>query len=104
LSIRDALGKNEGTVAAKGAEILGEYLTKVDENLLIVNERSNWIKQKTVLEKSVQELQVSSNLGAQRSAFHVLSDQLILVLSKYPNGTNLFRQHCPMAFGGKGGE
>jgi hypothetical protein len=44
LSIRDALGKNEGTVAAKGAEILGEYLTKVDENLLIVR-RQFWKNQ-----------------------------------------------------------
>jgi Cu(I)/Ag(I) efflux system membrane fusion protein len=64
-----------------------------------------WKKQAELLAESSQNIQNTLDIASQRAAFHNLSKALLTVLKNYgPFKITLYQQHCPMAFGSKGGE
>lgn len=105
LEIRDALGGDDVKSAAAGAKELKENLNAINNFQLITTQRSEWKKQAKLLTTSAQEIQESSDINTQRSAFYGLSNALTETLKAYgPIDKTLYRQHCPMAFNNQGGD
>ena len=65
---------------------------------------NDWMSYLTPIQKSLNEIQSSTDIEAQRKSFSTLSDNLYKSVKTFGlGGKSAFYQYCPMAFNDEGG-
>jgi Cu(I)/Ag(I) efflux system membrane fusion protein len=103
LQLQGALANDEYKTAQQAVTALSTVAEKIPADNLSTAQRKTWKKQQndlTIILKSARE---SDNIGQLRSAFALLSEQMMELAEDYrPNHTALYEFHCPMAFDNRG--
>ncbi len=92
----------DGTVAA--IKTVQEAFSKVSEQSLAEPATTQWAKEKSQLEQILKRLGEATDIETARSAFALLSDELLVVVQKFhvTDKNEIYELHCPMAFDGRG--
>lgn len=92
LELRDALVESNPAKSAEAAE-------KFSLELVALGDEDSTL---SVAHVAADSLSLSADLGVQRSAFEIVSDNFYLYLKNRGTGRSIYRQYCPMAFNNKG--
>ncbi len=102
-AIQTALAADKPSQVIQHAKHAQMTLGKVDENLLKGNTLTIWKNHGKILKTALEKLAAVKSLEKQRETFQVLSKQMTTVIRQFsPEGKNIFRAFCPMAFDNKG--
>tara|TARA_R110002049_G_scaffold309101_2_gene516925 strand:+ start:50082 stop:52451 length:2370 start_codon:yes stop_codon:yes gene_type:complete len=104
LAIGDGLASDKVDAVANDVEQLDQSLKAIDASTLAEVASKRWAAESRSLSSIVARLAKATDLGAMRSAFALLSDELMTIqrMFGFHSGNQLFELHCPMAFDGRG--
>ncbi|QDV47588.1 Cation efflux system protein CusB precursor [Stieleria neptunia] len=104
LAIADGLASDKVDTATSGVEQLHQSLHSIDASGLDDVVAKRWAAETRSLSSIAARLAKATDLEAMRSAFALLSDELITIqrMFGFHSGSQLFELHCPMAFDGRG--
>ena len=104
--VQAALVQDDVAGAARAAQAAARALAEVDVGLLSGDDHVGWTKLASRLRSSIEQVAGASDLGSARAAFAPLSEELAAALRRLgtPPGRQVYRLHCPMAFGGRGAD
>ncbi|MEO9591075.1 efflux RND transporter periplasmic adaptor subunit [Rhodopirellula bahusiensis] len=104
LAIGDGLASDKVATAASGVDQLHQSLNSIDTSGLDDVVAKRWASETRSLSSITARLAKATDLEAMRSAFALLSDELITIqrMFGFHSGSQLFELHCPMAFDGRG--
>jgi len=101
ITLKDALTKDDATLAKKQSKNVSDALEKVDMLLLIGEAHNVWMTALKSINRSIETIQNTKNIISQRKAFVELSKKLSDVIDDFGvstvNGKTLYLEFCPMA-------
>lgn len=104
VEMKEAFVSSDAEKVKTQATGTSEAVAKVDMKLLSGPAHNDWMTYLAPIEKALKEIQTSSDIGAQRKAFSVLSDNLYKSIKAFGlGGKEAFYEYCPMAFNNEGG-
>lgn len=103
LGVKDALVTSDAAKVKAASPAVGQALKKVDMKLLSGAAHHDWMSYLPAMESSAKAIEATADIGAQRQAFHTLSDNLYKSIKAYGlSGTTAYYDYCPMAFNNAG--
>jgi len=104
LAIGNALAADNPQAVAQAIGKLRQVAGSIDASPLSGATADRWAVEKENLAKIITRLASATDLARQRSAFALLSDELLTLHYTFgiANSDELFELHCPMAFEGRG--
>ncbi|MFK8103487.1 MAG: DUF3347 domain-containing protein [Saprospiraceae bacterium] len=97
--------QTDNTAAAQAAQAFLKVLAKAEVNLTNPAALEFWTLQRNTLKENATNITTSAAVEAQREAFGLISESLIVSLDAFgQEGGTLYVQHCPMAFDNEGGD
>jgi len=104
LSLKDAFVASDASKAKAVATTTQSVLAAVDMKLITGAAHNDWMNYLSGLESSLNEIQATDDIEAQRKAFSTLSDNLYKSAKAIGlGGTTAYYEFCPMAFNNEGG-
>jgi Cu(I)/Ag(I) efflux system membrane fusion protein len=102
--ISQALAADDFSAATLAMGSLPSKLRSIDASSLQGNAASIWQREQANLAKIASTLGQATDIRAARSAFALLSDEMIALVKSFGLGDAgpIFELHCPMAFDGRG--
>jgi Cu(I)/Ag(I) efflux system membrane fusion protein len=107
MEIQHALSHDDQTAANSSTTRMETALDSVPGEVLEGEAQTTWNQRQTELQQAVSHMKTSGeDMGAMRQGFEHLSNTLIQTLRQFrPTAkADVYLYHCPMAFGGKGGD
>lgn len=101
-TLKDALVKSDGKLAATKAKELLVSIDAVKMDKLSSEEHTVWMKVVNSLKSNADKISSTSNLEKQRNAFMDLSENFYDLLKVSKQENTLYYQNCPMYNDGKG--
>lgn len=103
VKLKDAFVSSDAAKVKAEAATTLTSISKVDMKLLTGAAHNDWMNYLNGLNTSLQSIQSSDDIEAQREAFSTLSDNLYKSIKAYGlGGTNAYYEFCPMAFDNQG--
>ena len=104
LAIGQALAADDAKAASQAVSDLHRVVESVSGQSLTGKAAEMWTAERRSLSKIAARLAKANDLPALRSAFALLSDELLTLHRTFglPGSHQLFELHCPMAFDGRG--
>ncbi|MEQ8839109.1 MAG: DUF3347 domain-containing protein, partial [Lacipirellulaceae bacterium] len=104
LAISQALSADDARAATNAVAHLHQIVSKISAQSLSGKAAERWKSELNSLSTITARLSKASYLKSLRSAFALLSDQLLTLQRMFglPDSDQLFELHCPMAFEGRG--
>lgn len=105
LTLKDALVETNAATATQAAEDFLQVLAKGKVKLTSPDALEFWTLQRNILVENATEITRSTDVEAQREAFGLISESLIVALDAFGQvGGALYVQYCPMAFNNEGAD
>ncbi|MEE9296785.1 MAG: efflux RND transporter periplasmic adaptor subunit [Phycisphaerae bacterium] len=105
LRIQDALSHDGHKGAQKAATDLRTALAGADMSLLAGQAHVAWMKEADGMTKAADDISAAADIQKARASFALLSESMIVATKSYGAAKQAVnRFHCPMAFGGRGGD
>ena len=102
-TLKDAFVSSDAAKVKQEATATLGALDKVDMKLVEGVAHHDWMTYLGAMQKSLQEISVSSDIEAQRTAFSTLSNDLYKTIKAFGlSGETAYYEFCPMAFDNKG--
>ena len=103
VDVKGALVTSDVPTVRKEAAKTREALVGVNEELVSGPARNDWMGYMTTIQSSLDEMQASNDIEAQRKAFSRLSEGLYKSIKAFGlGGEDAFYEYCPMAFNNEG--
>lgn len=102
LNLKDALIATDSKAANAAAAKLSSAIQKVDMASLGEKEHHTWMKVKSGLEKSANQISKDPKIESQRNTFINLSNEIYALAKDANTNLELYYQFCPMANNNKG--
>ena len=103
VDVKNALVSSDAGQVKNEAAETEIALAKVDMKLVSGVAHNDWMTYLTPIQSSLDEIQASGNIEAQRKAFSTLSDGLYNSIKAFGlGGEEAFYEYCPMAFNNEG--
>lgn len=104
LAIGQALAADDLGTAMQRIADLQQAVSAISPKSLSGNAAERWTLEQSSMSKITSRMFQANDLAAMRSAFALLSDELLVLHRTFSFSTNnqLFELHCPMAFDGRG--
>ena len=104
LAIGQALAADDIGATTQGIANLHQVVSAINPQSLGGNAAERWTVEQSSLSTISARMSQASDLAAMRSAFALLSDELLALHRTFGFSTSnqLFELHCPMAFDGRG--
>lgn len=103
VSLKDAFVSSDVEKAKLEASSVSQSVAKVDMKLLTGAAHNDWMSYQTPIQNSLNEIQSSTDIEAQRKAFSNLSDNLYKSIKAFGlGGKEAYYEYCPMAFDNQG--
>lgn len=104
LAISDALASDKIEATSAGVDKLHQAVNSIDASAVDAMVGKRWTAEAKSLSSITARLDKASDLETMRSAFALLSDELMTIqrMFGFHSGGQLFELHCPMAFDGRG--
>jgi len=106
ITLKDALTKDDATLAQKHVKNIKAAIEKVDMLLLLGDAHNVWMKALKQINKNIAAIQNNDNIEIQRKAFGLLGKNLSTVIDmlgiKTPGDKALYLEFCLMADNNKG--
>lgn len=103
IDLKNALVSSEAGKVKDEAADANEALAKVDMKLVEGAAHNDWMTYLAPMESSLESIQASEDLEAQRKAFSTLSENLYKSIKAFGlDGKDAFYEYCPMAFNNEG--
>lgn len=106
ITLKDALTKDDATLAQKHVKNIKAAIEKVDMLLLLGDAHNVWMKALKQINKNIAAIQNNDNIEIQRKAFGLLGKNLSTVIDmlgiKTPGDKALYLEFCSMADNNKG--
>ena len=104
VELKDAFVQSDAKKVQAEASETKDALAKVDMKLVSGAAHNDWMSYLTPIQKSLNEIQSSEDIEAQRKFFSTLSDNLYKSVKAFGlGGKSAFYEYCPMAFNNEGG-
>lgn len=106
VTIKDQLSHDDHDGGqAKVAEFRGA-LESVDMGLIKGEAHVAWMERREELKKAIDSFDAAVDLDSSRAAFELVSNALVTTVRQFGSdgAEPVFLYHCPMAFGGRGGD
>lgn len=98
LDMKDALYKGDAAKAKAAAEAMDKELAQYSPK-----DSEGWKSFATTMQAELKSISSAKNIEEQRVHFEKVSDAMFANATKYQFADKtMYRQHCPMAFDGKG--
>jgi membrane fusion protein, copper/silver efflux system len=106
LAMQDALAADAPDPAQAAADRVAQALDAIDMGLLEGEAHMAWMPLAQALEGAVRDAQGAGDIDGMRTAFLTMSNHLIEAIERFgvAEGEPVYQIHCPMAFGGDGGD
>jgi Cu(I)/Ag(I) efflux system membrane fusion protein len=107
LDVQVALAADDDAAARNGGRALADALDRVEMALLDGDAHEAWMSQAATLGAAARRIEQVATLDERRAAFRDTSEALIEALERFGytlGGESVAVFHCPMAFGGDGGD
>ncbi len=105
LKAQNALSHDELGQAQDAAKELRAAIADVDMSMLAGLAHIAWMKESEGMAKSAGKIAGSADIQKARAAFALLSESMIVAAKCYGDAQEtVYRYHCPMAFGDRGGD
>lgn len=104
LAIGRSLAEDDANAAIASVGSLHQAVVSINDQTLQGSASERWKVEQSGLSKIMSTLGAASDLDTARSAFALLSDQLLALQRSFgfAEADQLFEMHCPMAFDGRG--
>lgn len=103
LELKEAFVDSDTKKVQSEAGETKEALAEVDMKLVSGAAHNDWMSYLTPIQKSLNEIQSSGDIEAQRKSFSTLSDNLYKSIKAFGlGGKEAFYAYCPMAFNNEG--
>jgi Cu(I)/Ag(I) efflux system membrane fusion protein len=103
LQLKDAFVLSDVNQVKTEAKKMSDALDKVDMKLISGAAHNDWMNYLSPVQRSLKEIQASSDVEVQRKAFSSLSDNLYKSVKAFGlGGKEAFYEYCPMAFNNQG--
>jgi hypothetical protein len=103
INLKDAFVASDASKVQGEAKQTSDALAKVDMKLVSGAAHNDWMNYLSPIQTSLQEIQASADIEAQRKAFSNLSDNLYKSVKAFGlGGKQAFYEYCPMAFNNEG--
>jgi hypothetical protein len=103
LQLKDAFVLSDASQVKTGAKKVNDALAQVDMKLISGVAHRDWMNYLSPIQRSLTEIQASSDIEGQRKAFSNLSDNLYKTVKAFGlGGKEAFYEYCPMAFNNEG--
>ncbi len=106
IKLKDALTKDDASLAQKQTKNVNTALENVDMLLLLGDAHNVWMKAMKSFDKNISSIESNNNIEEQRKAFGLLgkdlSDVIDMLGVETENGQALYLEFCPMADNEKG--
>lgn len=105
-AIHEALSQDDHSGARERYRLLLDAVDQVDSDLLTGQAHEVWMKERAHILKTAHALESSEDIQKAREHFQLLSDSFIAIYQGFGASDRqpVLRFHCPMAFGGRGGD
>jgi hypothetical protein len=105
IELKDALVGSKTEEAKKSAEAMLAEISKIDFGTIPSDQKSMVEAEINTLKSKAESVKGASTIEAQREALPNLTAATYTLTKAFAaNNEDLFYQHCPMAFDGKGGD
>lgn len=103
VDLKDAFVSSDASKVKDEASVTNEALANVDMKLLSGAAHNDWMIYLSPIQLSLKEIQMSTDIEAQRKSFSTLSDNLYKSVKAFGlGGKEAFYKFCPMAFNNEG--
>ena len=103
LNLKNALAKDDGTLASSNAKELFQAIGKISMDKMTPAQHKIWMKYSEKLSYDAEHIKGTTDLEHQREHFVSLSKNMYEVVKAFnTNTTTVYYQFCPMANDGKG--
>ena len=104
LAISEALASDKIEATSAGVDQLHQAVNSIDASAVDAAVGKRWTAEAKSLSSITDRLTKASDLDAMRSAFALLSDEMMSIqrMFGFHGSGQLFELHCPMAFDGRG--
>lgn len=103
VELKDAFVASNATNVKDKAKQTDEALANVDMKLVSGAAHSDWMNYLSSIQRSLKEIQATTDIEVQRKAFSNLSDNLYKSFKAFGlGGKEAFYEYCPMAFNNEG--
>ncbi len=104
LAISDGLASDKIEATSAGIDQLHQAVNSIDASAVDASVGQRWTAEAKSLSSITARLAKASDLEAMRSAFALLSDEMMSIqrMFGFHSSGQLFELHCPMAFDGRG--
>jgi hypothetical protein len=103
VELKDAFVSSDANKVKSEAKETNEAIAKVDMKLVSGAAHNDWMNYLSPIQSSLNEIQESADIEAQRKAFSTLSDNLYKSVKAFGlGGKEAFYEFCPMAFNNEG--
>ncbi len=104
VNLKEAFVATDAAKVRTEAAMTQKVLSKVDMKLLSGAAHNDWMTYQTGLADALAEMQGTTDIEVQRTAFSKLSDNLYKSIKAFGlGGTPVYYEFCPMAFDNQGG-
>ncbi|MGV3613240.1 MAG: DUF3347 domain-containing protein [Fluviicola sp.] len=103
-ALKDALVKDDGTVASSKALALAKAINEVDMKAMSSEEHSAWMKVEKDLLMHAEHISETKDIAHQREHFSLLSQGVYSLTKAFKLDETVYLQHCPMYNDGKGAD
>ncbi|UUC47143.1 DUF3347 domain-containing protein [Flavobacterium cerinum] len=101
-SLKEALIKSDGKMAAAKASELTKAIGSVPMSAIQANQHTVWMKIQNNLKTDAEHIAETNDIKHQRDHFASLSEDLFTLAKLTTKGTTIYYQKCPMYNDGKG--
>lgn len=103
-ALKDALVKDDGTLASSKALALAKAIKDVDMKSMSSEEHSAWMKVEKDLLMHAEHIGETKDIAHQREHFSMLSQNVYSLTKVFKLDETAYLQHCPMYNDGKGAD
>jgi hypothetical protein len=104
ITLKDAFVSSDASKVKTEAKQTKDALANVDMKLVSGAAHNDWMNYLSPIQSSLNEMEASSDIEAQRKSFSTLSDNLYKSVKAFGlGGKEAFYEYCPMAFNNEGG-
>lgn len=103
-ALKDALVKDDGTLASSKALALAKTIKEVDMKAMSSEEHSAWMKVEKDLLMHAEHISETKDIAHQREHFSMLSQNVYSLTKVFKLDETAYLQHCPMYNDGKGAD
>lgn len=103
-ALKDALVKDDGTVAASKALALAKVIKETDMKSMSSEEHTAWMKVEKDLLMYAEKIGGTKDIASQRAHFSALSEGVYSLVKVFKPDNTVYLQHCPMYNDGKGAD